>query len=197
MKAPEDGASAKDRFLAGALLIAMPGIGDPRFEQAVVLLCAHSADHALGVRLNLPAQGLTLTDLLARLNVEGRPRDPDQPVLLGGPVEQERGYVLHSDDYEAAGVTMKVAPGVRLTATRDVLEAMTDRHVAPRRAVLALGYAGWGPGQLEAELVQNVWLTGPADPELVFGQAHADKWRRALAAIGVRPDALSVQGGRA
>ncbi len=186
-----------DGFLSGRLLIAMPGIGDPRFEHAVILICVHNAEHAMGVRVNLPIDGMTVTGVLERLGVEGRPRRPGQEVLMGGPVERERGYVLHTDDYAVAGSTMPVAEGLSMTATIDVLEALTDQKQGPARATLALGYAGWGPGQLELELRENVWLACDLDPDLVFDDAHDTKWQRALATMGVSAGALSNQVGRA
>jgi putative transcriptional regulator len=135
-------ASASDAFLNGRLLIAMPGIGDPRFEHAVVLVCLHNEEHAMGVRVNLPVDGMTISGVLQRLGVEGDVRDPKQRVLMGGPVERERGYVLHSDDFEVEGSTMPVCEGLSLTATREVLQALVVGAEGPARAVLALGYAG-------------------------------------------------------
>ncbi|MBS0295415.1 MAG: YqgE/AlgH family protein [Proteobacteria bacterium] len=197
MSSVDEFVSDDDGFLAGRLLIAMPGIGDPRFEHAVVLVCIHNADHAMGVRIDLPIEGMTVGAVLDRLEVEGRPREPMQPVLMGGPVERERGYVLHSDDFEVDGSTMAVSEGLNLTATREVLEALTDEHQTPRRAVLALGYAGWGAGQLESELRESVWLACPADLDLVFDEDFDTKWERALAKMGVSPALLSSQTGRA
>jgi putative transcriptional regulator len=190
-------ASASDAFLNGRLLIAMPGIGDPRFEHAVVLVCLHNEEHAMGVRVNLPVDGMTISGVLQRLGVEGDVRDPKQRVLMGGPVERERGYVLHSDDFEVEGSTMPVCEGLSLTATREVLQALVVGAEGPARAVLALGYAGWGPGQLETELRENVWLTGEPDADLVFDQNHDAKWQRALAKLGVDAALLSSQAGRA
>ena len=189
------GESADDS-LAGNLLIAMPGIEDPRFERAVIFVCAHGEDHAMGLTLNRPLDGLTVSDLLDRLGVERAAEAPAQPVLFGGPVERERGFVLHTDDYESEQGTIAVSEGVSLTATRDVLQAMTgdDR---PRRSVLALGYAGWGPGQLEQELRENVWLTCPPDESLLFGEDHDHKWAEALAKIGVSAGSLSSLSGSA
>jgi putative transcriptional regulator len=190
-------ASGADGFLTGRLLIAMPGIGDPRFEHAVILICVHNAEHAMGVRVNLPVEGMTLDSVLNRLGVEGQPRRPTQEVLQGGPVERERGYVLHTDDFAVTGSTMPVGEGLCLTATLDVLEGMTDRRDGPARAVLALGYAGWGPGQLELELRENVWLACDLDPDLVFDDDHDTKWQRALSTMGVNAAVLSTQAGRA
>jgi putative transcriptional regulator len=189
----EDSAEA----LTGRLLVAMPGIGDPRFERAVILMCAHSPDYAMGIAVNRPMDGLSVPELLDRLGVTSRIELPDQPVLSGGPVERERGFVLHTDDYAAPDSTMTVADGIALTATREVLEAMASGDEAPRHAILALGCAGWSSGQLEREIKDNVWLTCDADEELIFDTDHDSKWSRALAKIGVNAGQLSGQSGRA
>lgn len=183
--------------LAGRLLIAMPGIDDPRFERAVIFLCAHNAEHAMGLTINRPVDGLTVPDLLVRLGIEATITMPDDLVLFGGPVERERGFVLHTSDYDTSPSSLEVSAGISLTATRDVLEAMADQSRRPRRSVLALGYAGWGGGQLERELQENVWLTCEPDEALLFGDDHEHKWGRALAKIGVAPDRLSTLTGRA
>jgi putative transcriptional regulator len=184
-------------FLSGRLLIAMPGIGDPRFERAVVFLCAHDAEHAIGLAVNRPVDGLTLDDLFQRIGVD-RPlrRVADEAVLMGGPVERERGFVLHTDDYLLDGVSMPVMDGLALTTTRDVLQAMSGEE-APRRALLALGYAGWGAGQLEREVRENVWLVCDPDEALIFGDDFDHKWSRALEKLGISPAMLSEVGGRA
>lgn len=189
--------SREPEGLTGQFLVAMPGIGDPRFEAAVILVCLHTSEHAMGVRINAACDGMTLSTILERLGVKGAARRPDQPVLAGGPVERERGYVLHSDDYQIPETTLHICEGVNLTATSEVLNALTAGVDGPARAALALGYAGWGPGQLENELRENVWLTCPADPDLVFDDALESKWRRALGAMGVAAAALSPHAGRA
>ena len=183
-------------FFSGQLLIAMPGIGDPRFERALILVCAHDAEHAMGLAVNRPADGLTVPDLLERLQVKSTIRGPDDLVLVGGPVETERGFVLHTNDF-AADHSLQVGGGVALTATREALEAMVDPSGHPRRALLTLGYAGWGAGQLEDEIKANVWLTCDADEELIFGDDYPNKWRRALAKLGVDPQFLGSAAGRA
>lgn len=183
-------------FFSGQFLIAMPGISDPRFERALILICAHDAEHAMGVAVNNPVEGLTVPDLLERLEVKSTIELPPDLVLLGGPVERDRGFVLHTTDYRGEP-TLEVSPGVALTATREVLEAMASHNGAPSRSLLALGYAGWGAGQLEDELKANVWLTCEADDELIFGQDHESKWRRALAKLGVDPHRLASAAGRA
>jgi putative transcriptional regulator len=184
------------QFLTGRILIAMPSIGDPRFERSVLLICGHDADHAMGIVLNRPLEGLSVPGLLQRMGLEAD-GVPEAPVLSGGPVERERGYVLHSDDYVANESTVTVADGVALTDTREVLDALGDERRRPRRALLALGYAGWGPGQLESELRQGVWLACDPDEDLLFGADHGAKWTCALAKIGVSPQHLSSQAGRA
>ena len=179
------------------MLIAMPGIGDDRFERAVIIICAHSEDHAMGLTVNRPVDGLTTPGLLARLGVESDITMPDDLVLVGGPVERERGFVLHTSDYSCTPGTLAIDRDLALTATREVLEAMANADRRPRRSVLALGYAGWGSGQLESELRQNVWLTCDPDESLLFGTDHEHKWSAALAKIGVSAERLSSVSGRA
>ena len=183
-------------FLSGQLLIAMPGIGDPRFERSLILVCAHDEDHAMGIAVNRPVEGLTIPELLERLEIKATAEMEDDAVLIGGPVEVERGFVLHTDDYHAE-YSLDVEGGLALTTTREVLEAMGSHNGKPRLALLALGYAGWGPGQLERELRENVWLTCPADEALVFDDAYETKWTRALAKLRIDPKFLSAEGGRA
>ena len=184
-------------YLTGRLLVAMPGIDDPRFERAVVLVCAHDSEHAMGLTLNRPVEGLTVSRLLARLKVKTPAKPIEDLVLVGGPVAQERGFVLHTDDYAGEPTSVAVTDGVALTATREVLEALSAGEPHPRKAVMALGYAGWDGGQLEREIRHNVWLTCEADESLLFGDDHAHKWSRALAKIGVAAERLSGQAGRA
>jgi putative transcriptional regulator len=183
--------------LGGRLLVAMPGIDDPRFDRTVILICAHTPEHAMGIALNRPVDGLTLPDLLDKLGIKSQIHVSPQPVLAGGPVERERGFVVHTDDYATKESTLAVADGLALTATREVLEAIGDAGRAPRCALLALGCAGWSPGQLERELKDNIWLICDPDEALVFDDDHNTKWSRALAKIGVRPDQLSAQSGSA
>jgi putative transcriptional regulator len=190
-------AHATGDYLTGRLLVAMPGIDDPRFERAVIFVCAHDADHAMGLTVNRPVEGLTVSRLMTQLKVKTPVKPLKDLVLMGGPVEQERGFVLHTDDYESEPNSMVVGPGFVLTATREVLEAMSAGDPHPRRAVMALGYAGWGEGQLEREIRENVWLTCDADESLLFGDDHAHKWSKALAKIGISAERLSAQAGRA
>lgn len=184
-------------YLTGRLLVAMPGIEDPRFERAVVYVCAHDETHAMGLTVNRPVEGLTVAKLMAKLKVRKPAKAMDDLVLMGGPVEPERGFVLHTDDYVGEPTSLKVADGVALTATREVLEAMAGEDPCPRLAVMALGYAGWDGGQLEREIRNNIWLTCEADEDLLFGDEHEYKWSRALAKIGVAAEHLSAQAGQA
>jgi putative transcriptional regulator len=190
-------ARRESESLTGRLLIAMPGIGDPRFERAVIFLCAHTAEHAMGLAVNRPVEGLSISSVLKRLKIESTIELPEDLVLLGGPVERDRGFVLHTDDYASPQSSVPVIPGVSLTATPDVLEAIAGHNRRPRRSLLALGYAGWGPGQLEQEILGNTWLTCEADESLIFGDDHEHKWTRALAKLGVSADRLSSTAGRA
>ncbi|MCR5873321.1 YqgE/AlgH family protein [Phenylobacterium sp. J426] len=183
-------------FLSGQLLISMPGISDPRFERTLILICAHDAQHAMGLALNHPVEGLTVPDLLEKLDIKSDITLPPNLVLVGGPVERERGFVLHTDDYQGE-FSLKVGAGVGLTATREVLEAMASETARPRRSLLALGYAGWGAGQLEYEIRENVWLTCEADEDLIFDGDHRTKWSRALAKLGIDPKFLGAEAGRA
>lgn len=182
--------------LAGKLLVAMPGMGDPRFAHAVIFMTAHSDKGAMGLIINKPAPDLKLTDVLDHL-VEGTPVDQGQlGVHIGGPVETGRGFVLHSLDYTSAIETMTIGSGFGLTATLDVLEDIAAGN-GPRTALMMLGYAGWGPGQLEGEIAQNGWLVCPADPDLVFETTDEKKWTAALESIGIDPLGLSAAAGRA
>jgi putative transcriptional regulator len=187
----------ESEFLTGRLLIAMPGIGDPRFERAVIFVCAHNAEHAMGLAVNRPVDGLSISSVLKRLKIESSIELPEDLVLLGGPVERDRGFVLHTDDYVSPQSSLPVIPGVSLTATPDVLEAIAGHNRRPRRSLLALGYAGWGAGQLEQEILSNTWLTCDADEDLIFDEDYEHKWTRALAKIGVSADRLSTTAGRA
>ena len=185
------------QYFTGRLLVAMPGIEDPRFERSVILLCAHDGAHAMGITVNRPVDGLTVTHLLEQLGVEPGPGAVNDLVLMGGPVEPERGFVLHTDDYVGPAPGLEVGGGVSLTATREVLEALAGRTERPRRALMALGYAGWDAGQLEREIRESVWLTCEADEGLLFDDDHEYKWSRALAKIGIAAEHLSSLGGRA
>lgn len=181
--------------LVGSLLVAMPQMNDPRFERAVIYMCAHNNEGAMGLVVNKLFEQLSFPDLLEQLNIPTGPRTQQIRIHFGGPVESGRGFVLHSDDYVREG-TMLVNGGFALTATIDILRAIADGE-GPRSSILALGYAGWGPGQLETELAANGWLHVPADPELVFGGDLDHKWMLALGRIGINPTVLSSEAGHA
>ncbi|KCZ93886.1 hypothetical protein HJO_00885 [Hyphomonas johnsonii MHS-2] len=185
-----------DTDLTGKLLIALPGIGDARFSRSVILLCAHSPEFAMGIVLNKPMEGLRLPQLLEQLDVPMEIEVPDTYVLDGGPVSSDRGFVLHTDDVIADGTTLEIDGEFCMTATRDMLQ-MIGSVAAPRRSVLALGYSGWGAGQLELELAANAWLVSDPDDDLVFGDSHSQKWRHALGLLGVDSGRLQIDGGSA
>lgn len=194
MSAPQSPAAPVD--LTGKCLIAMPGMGDPRFAHALVYLCAHSAEGTMGLIVNKPTTDLRMRDLLEHLSITPGPAIRNLPVHFGGPVEHGRGFVLHDDGYRSDLATLNVRRGFGMTATLDILEDLAEGR-GPERAILALGYAGWGPGQLEQELAQNGWLTCEADSDLVFSTPDAGKWEAALARLGVSPLMLSQEAGRA
>jgi putative transcriptional regulator len=190
-------------FLDGQLLVAMPSIGDNRFNRAVIYLCAHSEHGAMGIIINHPARKVTFTELLVQLDViepddaiRLPPRAGSVPVLKGGPVDTGRGFVLHSSDYYVDNSTMPIGGGVSLTATVDVLRAIAQ-GTGPDRAVLALGYAGWMAGQLEREIRHMGWLRCPADEALLFDPVLDTKYDRALRKIGIDSGSLSSQAGHA
>lgn len=182
--------------LAGKLLIAMPGMGDPRFELSVIFLCAHSDEGAMGLMVNKPAPELSFGRLLDQLGIPRNDRALDIRVHLGGPVENARGFVLHSGDYGGHGATMRVSERFGMTATLDILHEIAAGE-GPESSLLALGYSGWGPGQLEAEILANGWLTCDATEHLVFSAPNSRKWEGALRSLGVDPLTLSAAAGRA
>jgi putative transcriptional regulator len=184
-----------DQFLTGQLLIAMPVMADPRFAQSVVYVCAHTPDGAMGLVVNRPLTKPSFDDLLRQLEIEPLPPARRIRICVGGPVDNARGFVLHTTDWTGEG-SLKVNDALALTASLDVLKAFAQGG-GPRQGLLALGYAGWGPGQLEAEFQQNAWLSLPADETLVFGAEHETKWRRALATMKIDPLLLSGSAGHA
>ncbi len=182
--------------LNGKLLIAMPGMGDPRFAKSVIFICAHSKDGALGLIVNKPTPDLQLGDLLEQLGIPTSNKTRDIRVHFGGPVENGRGFVLHSADYAMPDATLSVDDQFGMTATQDVLRALAE-GAGPRDAMLMLGYAGWEPGQLENEILANGWLVADAQPDLVFDTDGPAKWSAALRTLGVEPMTLSATAGRA
>lgn len=190
-------------YLDGQCLIAMPGMSDQRFARSVVYLCAHSEDGAMGIIVNKPAADTRFPELLVQLDVippDQAIRLPSQAekvkVLRGGPVETKRGFVLHSADFFLESATLPIDDGICLTATLDILRAIAV-GTGPESAVLALGYAGWGAGQLESEIQSNGWLHCPADHELLFDDALDTKYARALNKLGIDPAFLSKDAGHA
>ncbi len=175
----------------------MPGMGDPRFARSVVLVCAHSDEGAMGLIVNKPAPDIRFAQLLDQLRIPRTDHGRDIRVHFGGPVERGRGFVLHSPDYRAeGGGTMAVGEGFAMTATQDILTALGAGE-GPADAFLALGYAGWGPGQVEAEIARNDWLTVGAAADLIFRTDNRGKWAAALLTLGIDPLTLSAQAGRA
>jgi putative transcriptional regulator len=184
-----------DSYMTGQLLIAMPNMRDPRFARTVIYMCAHSPDGAMGLVVNRLIGSITFPDLLEQLGIDSRSLDKEIRVHFGGPVESGRGFVLHSNDYEQ-DATLQVSDYVGLTATVDILRDLASGD-GPRLSLLALGYAGWGPGQLDAEIQANGWLSVPADEALVFDDDLDGKWQRAISKLGVDLTMLSGDAGHA
>ena len=190
-------------YLDGQLLIAMPVMGDPRFERSVIYLCAHSSEGAMGIMVNRLAGSIDFPELLVQLKIINKAEQIKLPktagttkVLQGGPVDTGRGFVLHSADFFIKDATLRMADGICLTATVDILKAIA-KGAGPEHAILALGYAGWAPGQLENEIQGNGWLHCDADADLVFGDDVEEKYIRALRKIGIDPGMLSNEAGHA
>ena len=181
--------------LAGQLLVAMPQMQDPRFARSVILMCAHNEEGAMGLVVNKLVERISLREMMTQLKIAAEGLRERYPVHFGGPVECERGFVLHSADYVEAA-TLVIGGRYGLTATLDILRAI-GRGEGPRQSLLALGYAGWGPGQLDTEIQANGWLNVAADDDIVFGSGQAEKWDRALAKLGVHPMTLSGDAGHA
>ena len=188
-------APTADRFLTGQLLIAMPAMADPRFAQSVIYLCAHTEEGAMGLVLNRPLAKPSFDELLRQLEIAPVPPARRIRLCAGGPVDNARGFVLHTADWTGEG-SLRVNERLALTASLDVLAAIAGGG-GPRQGLLALGYAGWGPGQLDAEIQQNAWLTVAADERVVFDARTDSKWREALASLHIDPLALSAAAGHA
>lgn len=182
-------------YMTGQILIAMPNMADARFARTLIYLCAHTAEGAMGLVINRAVDNVTFPDLLRQLNIMPGAAGAHDPILFGGPVETGRGFVLHSADY-VRDATLLVDRQVGLTATLDILKDIAAGH-GPRRSLLMLGYAGWGPGQLDAEIQANGWLNTPADEALIFDHDLDTKWDKALAKLGVDLSTLSVEAGHA
>jgi len=192
---PPQDATPSDTSLTGQVLIAMPSMGDPRFSQSVIYMCAHTSEGAMGIVVNKPLAAPSFEDLLRQLKVDPLPPARTIRLCSGGPVENARGFVLHTADWTDAA-SLRVDERLALTASLDILKAIATGG-GPQRGVLALGYAGWGPGQLDQEIQQNAWLSAPAPLDVIFDEAHETKWRRALAVLKVDPAVLSGVAGRA
>jgi putative transcriptional regulator len=204
MKLPRgmSGKAKRRGYLDGQMLIAMPAMGDERFSRSLIYICAHSSEGAMGIIVNHPAQNINFSDLLVKLNVIPTadvielPKRAVVKVMRGGPVETERGFVLHSADFYIENSTLPIDNGICLTATIDILKAIA-RGDGPASAILALGYAGWAPGQLETEIQGNGWLHCSADAELIFGTDIGAKYDKALKKIGIDLGMLSSEAGHA
>ena len=186
----------RDIDLNGKLLIAMPEMGDPRFSFSVIFMCAYSEDGAMGLVINKPTEDLRLANLLEQLDISKSDDARDIAIHFGGPVEHGRGFVLHNRGYNSSLSTLNVSSEFAMTATLDILEDLAQGR-GPTDAIISLGYAGWGPGQLEGEIAQNAWLTCEADPALVFQTPDAMKWEGALKKLGISALTLSAEAGRA
>jgi putative transcriptional regulator len=206
MKLPRGSTSGKNRrrgYLDGQMLIAMPAMLDERFSRSLIYICAHSAEGAMGIVVNHPAPNINFSDLLVKLNVIPAADVIRLPtaagvvkVMRGGPVETERGFVLHSADFSIENSTLPINDGICLTATIDILKAIAQGD-GPASAILALGYAGWAPGQLENEIQGNGWLHCAPDAELIFGSDIRGKYDKALKKLGIDLGMLSSEAGHA
>ncbi len=186
--------------LTGRLLIATPDMGDKRFRDAVIYVCSHDQSGAMGIIINKQmikgGGALSLSDMLYNIGIEGDVKVADTPVLEGGPVDIDRGFVLHSADYFKQDTSLKLSDTLSLTSTKDILEALVKEE-APEKAMLAVGYSGWGAGQVEREIQDNAWIVADADEAIIFDTDLDSKWVKALAGLGIRPEMLSRSGGSA
>jgi putative transcriptional regulator len=194
-KAMTDTETTAGAYFEGQMLLAMPAMTDPRFERAVIYMCAHNDEGAMGLVINKTLDSIDFRELLGQLDIPAADNARDVPVHFGGPVENQRGFVLHSNEYRHAE-TLMVTEHVGLTATLDILRALAQGE-GPERSILALGYAGWGAGQLDSEIQDNAWLSVPYDEGLMFEVSDGDKWERAFNSIGVDLSVLSDTAGRA
>ena len=185
----------KQDWLTGQLLVAMPNMPDIRFSRSVIYMCSHGPNGAMGLVINRLFGDANFSLLLDQLNISSSPITPDLPVHFGGPVEIGRGFLLHSSDYRREGTTV-IDDNVSLSATVEILQTIADGG-GPEKVLMALGYTGWGAGQLDEEMKANGWLTAPADDDILFGTDLDSKWSRALAKIGISPEMLSEEAGHA
>ncbi len=191
----QDRTAEPSRFLTGQLLIAMPQMADPRFAQTVIYMCAHSDDGAMGLVINRQIDSISFPGLLKQLEIDAPGANDQIRVMFGGPVETGRGFVLHSPDYVQES-TLMIEGDLGLTATMDILKDIASGS-GPKRSLLALGYAGWAPGQLDHEIQANGWLHAPAGADLIFNDNIDSKWDRALATLGINSALLSGEAGHA
>ena len=193
----EQTSKMENLFLAGKLIIAMPTMSDPRFKRSVVCICAHNEDGAIGIIINKTIESLSFSKIIKQLKLKKNmiKNDYKNHIYFGGPVETERGFILHSADYSSENST-SINSEISMTASTEILQALIDGK-GPNKSIVALGYAGWGPGQLDAEIQSNAWLSVESDLELVFSAKTAEKWDMALEKIGVNPALLSTEAGRA
>lgn len=182
-------------FLVGKMLIAMPSMGDSRFDRSVIFMCAHDEEHAMGVIVNKPLDDVELSELLQQLEIAPQDDADETPVFFGGPVQTERGLVLHTLDYQL-DVTLALDENIGLTASRDILNDIagaSPKRPPPRRYLLAIGHAGWGPGQLEEEIAMNAWAHCDPDEQIIFDGMTEALWKRALSKLGVSSAMLSPE----
>ena len=193
----EQTSKMENLFLAGKLIIAMPTMSDPRFKRSVVCICAHNEDGAIGIIINKIIESLSFSKIIKQLKLKKNMNKDDYKdhIYFGGPVETERGFILHSSDYSSENST-SINSEISMTASTEILQALIDGN-GPNKSIVALGYAGWGPGQLDTEIQSNAWLSVESDLELVFSAKTAEKWDMALEKIGVNPALLSTEAGRA
>jgi putative transcriptional regulator len=193
----EQTSKMENLFLAGKLIIAMPTMSDPRFKRSVVCICAHNEDGAIGIIINKIIESLSFSKIINQLKLKKNmtKNGHKNHIYFGGPVETERGFILHSADYSSENST-SINSEISMTASTEILQALIDGN-GPNKSIVALGYAGWGPGQLDTEIQSNAWLSVESDLELVFSAKTAEKWDMALEKIGVNPALLSTEAGRA
>jgi len=186
----------KPASLKNSFLLATPAMADSRFRFSVIYIVSHDRAGAMGIIVNKGKPGLYISDLLEQVGISGEVKVADAPVLNGGPVDIDRGFVLHSSDYFKPESSLIISDTLSLTSTKDVLESLVSEN-HPKNAMLAVGYAGWGPGQLEKEIAENSWLVTDADESLVFSEDLGSKWALALEEMGIDPSCLSQGGGEA
>ncbi|OMQ20849.1 YqgE/AlgH family protein [Serratia oryzae] len=180
-------------------LIAMPGMQDPRFKRSVIYVCEHNESGAMGLVINKPVEQFTVESVLSKLKIKPSPRDPaislDKPVLAGGPLADDRGFILHSP-HEGFASSIQISPQTMITTSKDVLETLGTPD-QPKDVLVALGYAGWEQGQLEQEVLENAWLTTEADIDILFHTPIANRWREAAKRLGIDIRNIANQAGHA